>query len=402
MSDSVPTPSSVPANADGLENREPTTTEIDARHARQLVERALSQLERGERSAAEVSVRQAIHLSPGVPAIHSLAGLLALLDGDMETARIGYENAVTDFSKASPERERLIALRMAQADSSGLDAGAFVPNLPAEIARLRMLMHDASPQSFLSDSHNSKHAQPRSPHHSETPSAIVAPSPALVLPPVSRAATRPAFASRLEQRQRASAWAVGIAAVSAAIVAFFVMRALVAPRPAPQAASTPVANQVVENAPSAPNAAPDSATGVPAASDTGSTPDVEAPASNTATNANASDAGSTPTPEPPTPTATVTVKPLPPARTAPAPRPTPKPAPRPVTKPVAKPKPTPPTTAPVIPGLPRPAPTPPATPRPAPTPTPHDPNFPPMPAPKITLPSAGGEKTEFPRVIPED
>jgi hypothetical protein len=382
MSDPVSKPA--PANARAPENNEPTTTEIDARHARQLVERAFSQLERGERSAAEVSVRQAIHLSPGVPAVHSLAGLLALLDGDMETARIGYENAVTDFSKASPERERLIALRMAQADNSGLDAGAFVPDLPAEIARLRALVQAAPPQSFLSEAPNPKHAQPRSPHQPKTSPPIATPSPAIASPPANSITTRPAFASRLQQRQRASAWAVGIAAVSAAIVAFFVVRALVAPKPAPQAGSTPVANQVVvENPPPV----PDSTTEIPAASGTDSTPDAEAPASNAAD-------GSTPNPTPPAPTATVTVKPLPPTHTTPAPHPAPKPA--------AKPKPTPPTATPAIPGLPRPAPTSPSTPRPTPAPAPRDPNFPPMPAPKITLPSAGGEKTEFPRVIPDN
>jgi hypothetical protein len=407
MSDSLQsaasTPDPVGALADDALAGELTPAEIDARHARQLVERALSQLERGERNAAELAVRQAIHLAPGVAAAHSLAGLLAFLEGNVAVARIGYENAVTDFSKASPERERLIALRMAQADGSQVEASAFVPNLPAEIARLRAIVAATSPQDFLSDGHTPNSAQPRMAYPSEVVNATAAPSPAVAPPMENNVVTRPAFASRLERRKRTSAWAVGIAAVSAAIVAFLVMRSLTAPRPAPPAGSTPGADQVTaETAPATGIGVENSAseTTIPetaALGDSASTPAAAAaPASN------ASEAGSTPAPD-----AVVTVKPLPPVSTAPTA--TPRPAAKPKPKPKTSPEPS--TAAPTIPGLPTPAPERPAAPRETPRPsspaqapreTPRDPNFPPMPPPKITLPSAGGEKPEFPRVIPDN
>lgn len=391
MNDSLQPMTSTPDGDNASAGHELTPAEIDARHAKSLAERAFTQLERGERGPAELAVRQAIHLAPRVAAIHSLAGLLALLSGDIETARIGYENAVQDFSKASPERERLIALRMAQADSSGFNSSAFLPSLPNEIARLRALVQATPPEDFLSDPRNPNSAGPRVPYKTET-AATTAPSPAVTAPIQNSAEARPAFASRLEQRKRTSAWAVGIAAVSAAIVAFFVMRSLVAPKTAPQAGSTPSANQVVvENPPLAPgdttnSATQNSATETPALGAAASTPNTETPAPGGA------DAGSTPS----TPTAIVTVKPLPPASTTPVT--TPHPAP--------KPKPTPPPAVIAIPGLPAPAPKPATpsreTPTPTPTPAPRDPNFPPMPPPRVSLPSAGGEKTEFPRVLPDN
>ena len=343
--------------------------QIDARHARHLLERALTQLERGERAQAALSCKQALHLAPYSTHAHSLAGLLALLDNDLDRAMIDYEKAVKNFEESSAERERFIALRRAQAarkqNQSPVDFAALLPNIDMEILRLRHMIQAAPLAEFLNESDSAAASTPPAPPSPPAPRPAFDPldplavNPQFVRPvPVAGAVAPPrsaAFAAQMERRRRFSLIAVAAAGVLAALFGFLMVRTLrngndaltsTAPvQPVTTTTAQPVTPGVVITTPAvAPGAVS-------------------------------------------TPVAPVVAPTLPVATPRPvAPRPTP--VPRPTSRPVV--------TTPRTPVAPRVLPTPIPTPRP----TPAEPQFPSMPRPRVVLPGAGHAPPEYPRVLP--
>ena len=196
-----------------LETDHLTPAEIDARHARHLLERALEQIERGEQGAAMLSCKQALHLAPHSSLAHSVAGLLALLKGDLKAAIEGYQQAVGD-SEDLTERQRLALLQDVQAQQQSTHAAvniaAILPNVQAEILRLRQAIHAAPPASFLHDQST----------------LYVPPAPADVYAADGAAQPHESLAAPSVGRQRSSILTFVTIAIIAALLSFFLVRAL--------------------------------------------------------------------------------------------------------------------------------------------------------------------------------
>lgn len=85
--------------------------EIDARRARQLLDRAGEVAERGDGPGALLACRQAIALAPDAPGGYGLLGLLLERGGDLPHAVAAYEKAVQLAPESVAERESLERLR---------------------------------------------------------------------------------------------------------------------------------------------------------------------------------------------------------------------------------------------------------------------------------------------------
>jgi hypothetical protein len=350
-----------------------TPAEIDARHARHLLERALEQLERGDRQAAILLCRQALHLAPHSYHAHSLSGLLLLLSGDVEAATESYKKSVqcSDGTTSAAELERYKVLRRAQAQHAPLDMGGLQANSPREIARLRQQIAQAPLQAFMAKTAASDAASAVS----AGDQAIAAADKGVDLRDAEALIKAKAdFARRLQQRRRASlALTIGVAAIAAGITAFAVH-------------SWREANSVDVGIPATSNevaADPATVDNTNAVAPVEGTPNAATPAVAPVVGQGA--------PAPTTPS----IAPLPAPTSAPVVAPQPAPVVRP-SVPVRPPVTTPATTT-----RPAPRPTPVPTARPAPRPAPTPFVEPRLPAPRITLPSAGHDAPEFPRVQPE-
>lgn len=163
-----------------------TAAEIDARHVRQLLERALTRLEQGERTQAWQSWKQAVGLAPQAALVFSIGGLIDLLDGDARGAAAHYEKAATVTAESSIERRRLIVMQDALARGETLNFASLIPNLPAEIVRLRQAVQEAPPEDFIPNT-----LAPQEPKAAAHSPAI--PPPATTPPPPlrTRASTQP-------------------------------------------------------------------------------------------------------------------------------------------------------------------------------------------------------------------
>jgi hypothetical protein len=88
-----------------------SAAEIDARHARKLLERAMAQVERGELEPAIHSCRQAVHLIPDSFPAHSLLAMLLRRAGQLKEAVESSEIALTLLPDSESEKSRLSQLR---------------------------------------------------------------------------------------------------------------------------------------------------------------------------------------------------------------------------------------------------------------------------------------------------
>ena len=98
------------ANGDGDDART-SPQEIDARRARQLLDRALQMGERGEFGPAILACRQASTLEPNNPASLSMLGTLLERSGDVRGAVTAYERVLSLTPDSVLERESLARLR---------------------------------------------------------------------------------------------------------------------------------------------------------------------------------------------------------------------------------------------------------------------------------------------------
>ena len=362
-----------------------TPAEIDARHARHLLERSLEQLERGDRQAAILLCRQALHLAPQTCYAHSLSGLLQLLSGDIEAATESYKKAVqcSDGTTSAAELERYKVLRRAQAKHAPLDMGGLQANSPREIGRLRQQIAEAPLQMFMV-----KTAAPETQNGNANAGAqaIEAADRGVDLRDAEALIKEKAdFNRRLQQRRRTSlALTIVVAAFAAGILTYAV-------RSWRESNATDIG---------IPSNSTEVVVGAGSGNQVATAPATNQPAAQTPTNATANTAttGNTTAPaaQPTAPTAPAQPVPTP-TPSVPAVLPQPAPVARPVTPtrtPATTSRPSTPRPA----SRPAPAPTPrPVAPRPAPTPFVE----PPLPAPRITLPSAGQPAPEFPRVQPD-
>jgi hypothetical protein len=351
-----------------LEGEQLTPAQIDARHTRHLLERALAQLERGERPEASLSCRQALHLAPHCALAHSVEGLLALLQSDWKLAAEAYEKAVENFGEGSVERARLVMLRSAQATRVTPTVSALLPNVSGEIVRLRAAIHAAPDAAFLNDLTGEAPAR--------HPGSVVAPAVAAPVAPANVSAILELGPPPRARRASTPLLNAVIAALAAALVSFLIVRALrsgeTTSMPAPNAGA-PTSNAVA-NDPAAPPLVSNAAPG------------------------NASNPTATTSPAPaPAPAATPVVPSAAPASGASNPARSSSPAIRSSPARSGSASPAPARAAPVAarPTLPQPTP---STPRP--TPVPAEPAMPPMPPPRVVLPSAGHAPPEYPRVSP--
>lgn len=382
------------------------SAEIDARHARHLLERALSQLERGDRPGAILLCRQAMHLAPHSCHAYSLAGFLSLLDNDLLAATRAYEKVIESGCDEFAEHEcltaveRLRVLRRAQKRQAPLDVAGLVANLPREIVRLRRAIAAAPLSAFLSSTKpplisnaaaataiDARVGTPPVATPTLPSQAQLAPSAAAQAALAEATAERQKtlrelaradepehsseFIARLQRRRRISlAITIACALLAATLSAFAVHSwRLANEEPAVANSTVPTGNVTTTDSPvavlpAAPDATANNANGtspVPASTPPPTTSTAPAPTP-------------TPTPKPPMATAPVrAVTPTRPAATTPrtsSPAPRVVPTPRPVVRP---------------------------TPRPTPAP---EPQFPAMPRPRVTLPGAGHAAPEFPRVLP--
>lgn len=101
------------AVVDGQEGDEARTSpqEIDARRARQLLDRALHLAERGDLNAAILACRQASTLEANNPAPFAMLGTLLERNGDVRGAVAAYERVLSLSPNSPLEREGLLRLR---------------------------------------------------------------------------------------------------------------------------------------------------------------------------------------------------------------------------------------------------------------------------------------------------
>lgn len=359
------------------ENSALTPREIDARHARHLLEKALAQLEKGERAPAAVLCKQAVHLAPHSPRAHSVAGFIALLDGDFNGAISSYEKVTGTFEDGATERERLVALRMARTSKTPPNVAALIPNTSAEILRLRHAVQTAPMAEFYGSTDNG--AAPREKDATAVAAAMAARAAAaqeFVPPPPSVPAVTETPSKNLQGKRPLNFAIMGAAAIFAALFCFLVVRSMTEPTEmqgtgtatTTTATAAPAATPQPADASTTPGAAPIPTPGAPA---------------------------------PPPPTATPAPAATPVSASAPAPRP------RATQAPVNRPQPNipqpnlqrPPTTTSRPPAAtPRATPAAPADADDAPLP-PGDPRRD-MPRPRMTLPGTTGDEPDFPRVAP--
>ncbi len=106
-----------PADSDGSHHS--ISEEIDARRARQLLDRALHLAERGDLAAAILACRQSVALAPHSINGHSMLGMLLDRTGDTIHAIQSYERVLQMAPASSLEREALIRLREKQISAGG-------------------------------------------------------------------------------------------------------------------------------------------------------------------------------------------------------------------------------------------------------------------------------------------
>jgi tetratricopeptide (TPR) repeat protein len=85
--------------------------EIDARRARQLLDRSLYLSERGDAAGAILACRQAVALAPNSPSGYSMLGLLLERTGNLARSLAAYEKAVELAPERTMERESINRLR---------------------------------------------------------------------------------------------------------------------------------------------------------------------------------------------------------------------------------------------------------------------------------------------------
>lgn len=99
-----------------------TPTQIDTRHAHNLLERALNQVERGELEKGLVLCRQALHLAPHSFPVFSMLAMVLRRVGKLDEAVINSEKALALLPDNELERGRLSELRAAQTNGTGAPA----------------------------------------------------------------------------------------------------------------------------------------------------------------------------------------------------------------------------------------------------------------------------------------
>ena len=100
-------------------------SEIDQRHARKLLDRALLLSERGDLAGAILACRQSVHLAPTSAPGYSMLGLLLERKGDYPNAIKAYEQVVKLAPNSMLERESLQRLRAEVTSAAGATAFHF-------------------------------------------------------------------------------------------------------------------------------------------------------------------------------------------------------------------------------------------------------------------------------------
>jgi Tfp pilus assembly protein PilF len=95
------------------------STQFDERRARQLLDRAFSQAERGELGAAILSCRQSVALDPDAPQGFSMLGLLLERSGDLANAAQAYQKVLQLQPDSRLEAESLQRIEAALARRKG-------------------------------------------------------------------------------------------------------------------------------------------------------------------------------------------------------------------------------------------------------------------------------------------
>lgn len=243
-----------------------TPAEIDARHARHLLDRALSMIEQGDYNAASLACKQALHLAPQAAPSHAVAGFLALLHENWNEAEEHYELAIENFDEGSTERERLIALQLAESSHTTPRLTALLPNLHGEILRLRQIVRAAPLAAFISETSAPAAIADRKPDTvAASPTQSTPPEPAAphLRPSVTKLASEE-YSSRVGSQLQSSAVAAAVAsALIAAILGFILTRSLrsadVAEVPAAPVANEVTSTAMTEVSPAAPETVPPAA-----------------------------------------------------------------------------------------------------------------------------------------------
>ena len=102
---------SISASETAAEGDFSSPADIDARRARQLLERAQDLTERGDATGAILACRQSIALAPTLASGYSMLGLLLERTGDAPHAIAAYEKATQLAPDNAPDRENLERLR---------------------------------------------------------------------------------------------------------------------------------------------------------------------------------------------------------------------------------------------------------------------------------------------------